>query len=148
MPNVAQVLKSEIQRVARKEAKAVVDPIKKENIALRKKVSELQKMVNKLQSGHKQVVKKVMPKETPAEKGTENKASRIRPTGQSLVKLRNKFGMTQDQFSQLLNVGRITVARWEKQDGKLKLRQSALDSIASVQKLGKREAQAKLAAAE
>jgi len=39
MPNVAAVLKAEIARISRKEAKAAVSPIRKPSVRLRKDVA-------------------------------------------------------------------------------------------------------------
>jgi len=145
MPNVAQVLKSEIQRVARKEAKTLVDPIKKENIALRKKVSELQKMFTKLQRGHKKVAKQVLPVITDAAATEAKKVIKVRPTGKSITTLRQKFGMTQQDFGKLLGVSNNTILKWEKTDGKLTMRSASLEAYADIQKLGVKEANERLA---
>lgn len=143
MPNVAQVLKNEIQRVARKAAKTLVDPIKKENIALRKKISQLQKMVTKLQRGHKKVAKQVLP--VACQTAEEKKVIRVRPTSKSIANLRQKFGMTQGDFGKLLGVSNNTILKWEKTDGKLTMRSASLEAYADIQKLGIKDAKEKLA---
>lgn len=146
MPNVAQVLKGEMQRIARKEAKAMVTPIKKENARLRQQVKTLQTTIKDLQRGHKQTAKLVQPLKPETNLAEDAKTSRVRPTSKTMIALRQKFGMSQTEFGKLLNVGRITVARWEAQEGKLNLRQSARDAFACVQKLGAKAARAQLEA--
>ena len=44
------------------------------------------------------------------------------PTGKTVRALREKFGMSQDEFARLTQVGRVTVARWEAVDGKVQFR--------------------------
>ena len=43
MPNLNAVLKSEITRLARKEIRSSVDPLRKSNLALRREVAELKR---------------------------------------------------------------------------------------------------------
>ena len=43
MPNIARVLKEEISRISRKEAKAAVAPIRKPSVRLRKDVADLKR---------------------------------------------------------------------------------------------------------
>ena len=49
MPNIAKVLKEEIARIAKKEAKAAVTPIRKPSIRLRKDTAALKLQVGTLE---------------------------------------------------------------------------------------------------
>lgn len=145
MPNIAGILKSEIQRLAKREIKATVTPLHKAVISLRKEVSALKKALKATAKNSKVAAVKIA-KPAKAEAGEETTTTRVRPTSKTVIGLRQKFGMSQSEFGKLLNVGRITVARWESQEGKLSLRQSARDAFASVQKLGAKAARAQLEA--
>ena len=46
MPNLAQSLKAEIQRISRREIKSSVTPIHASNVALKKSVAELKKRIS------------------------------------------------------------------------------------------------------
>jgi DNA-binding transcriptional regulator YiaG len=142
MPNIGVILKSEIQRLAKKEVKAAVTPLHKAIITLRKELSALKKAQKSAAKSAQISAKSV--KVAKVDTADEAKTSRVRPTGKTMVALRTKFGMTQGEFGRLLKVGRITIARWENQEGKLNLRQSARDAFAGIQKLGTKAARAQL----
>lgn len=144
MPNIANILKSEIQRLAKREVKAATTPLHKLITSLRKDVSSLKKELKVVKSAKATTAKAV--KAEAMASGEATTTTLVRPTSKTVIALRNKFGMSQSEFGQLLNVGRITVARWEAQEGKLNLRQSARDAFASVQKLGAKAARAQLEA--
>ena len=146
MPNVAQVLKGEMQRIARKEAKAMVTPIKKENARLRQQVKTLQATIRDLQRGHKQTAKLVQPLKPETNSAEDAKTSRVRPTGKSIFKLRQKFGVSQGDMGKLLGVSTNTILNWEKSEGPLKLRTASRDAFACVQKRGAKAARAQLEA--
>lgn len=141
MPNIASVLKAEIIRLAKKEISAAVKTVKKENAALRKSVAALQKdlrMALKLSRAGAKAAKQALP-DSASDEQTERIS--IRPTGVVVRRLREKFGMSQDEFARLVQVGRITVSRWETTEGKIGFRGAATKKrFAEVMKFGKREA--------
>ena len=49
MPNLSTILKGEITRLARKEIKAAVDPVRKANAGHRREIAELKRQVASLQ---------------------------------------------------------------------------------------------------
>ncbi len=146
MPNLAQTLKSEIQRLAKKEAKRLVDPVKKDNVQLRKDVRDLRKTVDSLQRTNQRLSQKVQPViESTVEEEAKEQAKHIRPTAKSIRRLRKKFGMTQAEFGKLLDVSGQTITNWENSQGSLKLRKANLKALAAIINLGAREARMKLA---
>ena len=146
MPNLAQTLKSEMQRLAKREAKRLVDPVKKENVQLRKDLRDLRKTVDSLQRTNQRLSQKVQPViESTVEQEAKEQAKHIRPTPKSIRRLRKKFGMTQSEFGKLLDVSGQTVTNWENSKGTLKLRKANLNALAAIINLGAREARMKLA---
>jgi DNA-binding transcriptional regulator YiaG len=86
-------------------------------------------------------VKKVTPVVASREivEATEN-AAKLRPTSESLKKLRARLGLTQAQFGKLLGVSGQAVVRWASRDGRIRMRKTTLSALARIQNIGKREA--------
>jgi DNA-binding transcriptional regulator YiaG len=143
MPNIASILKSEIQRLAKKEVKAATAPLHKTIITLRKELSALKKcqkanaMSAKVSTKSLNVASK--------ESADEVKGPRVRPTGKTIATLRQKFGMTQSDFGKLLDVSNATILKWEKTEGALNMRTASRQAFITIQKLGAKAARAILA---
>lgn len=145
MPNVAKVLKEEIQRLAKKEARDALKPLQKEVRRLKTQERELRREVDKLKAHNKRLVKRVEPViETTEESIAKSQAQRIRPTANSVKKLRKKFKMTQAEFAKLLGVSSQSVTNWETQKGRLQLHSRPLEAIAGAMEFGAREARKRL----
>jgi len=111
-------LKAEITRLARKEIKRELEPIKRVNAAqrglianLRRDVSELQKEVARLQ----RVAGKVAPVEVDDVKG-------FWISGKGVLSLRKRLGITQAELAKLADVTNQSIVRWEKVEGKIPFR--------------------------
>lgn len=138
MSNVMKELKAEISRLAKKEAKREVAPVKKANATYRGLIASLRKQVAGLQ---KEVasLKKVMPKAEKALTATEPEG-RFWITGKGVKAMRRKTGLTQAKFGKLVGVSVPTVVNWEKATGKVEIRRK--ETMARLQGLkgkGKRE---------
>ena len=136
--NVMSVLKAEISRLAKKEAKQVVSPVKKASATYRGLIAGLRKQVNALQK-EVAVLKRAMPK---AEKVLEAKTApegRFWITGKGVRKLRKRLGLTQAVFSKLVGVTPNAVVLWERKDGKIGLRKATAGRLQEIRGKGKRE---------
>ena len=140
MPNLSQVLRSEIIRISRKEIKAAITPVKTSNQSLRLEISRLKKQVAELEKIKKQVIVKSnkVPAVTPEE------VQKARFTSNTIKKLRQKLGISQDTLAKLMGISGNTVALMEKKTGRLKLRQKTIESLILVRGMGKRDVQKKL----
>ena len=145
MPNIASVLKSEISRIARKEARQLVATLRKqlatarrELSASRRERSELTRRISNLE----RVVRSA--KIARAKPVPDEQTVRFSPTG--LASHRQRLGLSAAEFGALVGASGQSVYNWEK--GKAKPRQAQLARIASVRALGKREVQARLATLE
>ena len=147
MPNIAKVLREEIQRLAKKQVKADVRAIKRESVRLKKSVADLRRQVAALNHTSSELLKKITPVVTTQEieDATEH-AAKLRPTAASLKKLRARLGLTQAQFGQLLGVSGQAVVQWGSREGRVRMRQTTLAALARIQNIGKREALRRLAA--
>jgi DNA-binding transcriptional regulator YiaG len=137
MPNVANVLREEIQRLAKKQVKLGLSPLKRDHMRLKKSVADLRRQVAALNGMNRELLKKVTP--VVAEGATE-KAATLRPTSKGLDKLRRRLGLTQVQFGRLLGVSGQAVAHWAAEDGRVRMRNATLAALAGIQNIGKREA--------
>ena len=139
MPNIMSALKSEISRLARKEAKQVVAPVKKASANYRGLIAGLRKQIDALQ-GEVATLRRAAPK---AEKVLASKTEpqgRFWITGKGVRAMRKKTGLTQAKFSKLVGVSVPTIVNWEKVEGKVDIRRKA--TMARLQELkgkGKRE---------
>lgn len=140
MPNLSQVLKSEIIRISRKEFKAAITPVKTSNQSLRLEISKLKKQVAELEKIKKQVIVK----SNKVSAVTPEEVQKARFTSNTIKKLRRKLGISQDTLAKLMGISGNTVALMEKKTGRLKLRQKTLVSLILVRGMGKRDVQKKL----
>lgn len=142
MPNIATVLKDEISRLARKELRGENQALKKASVqyrsdiaALKRRLQTLEQLVKRMQKGQG---RKAAP-DTPAEDGEKP----LRFSAKGLARQRERLGLSAADAAALMGVSAQSVYKWE--DGKTRPRASQLPAIASLRRLGKTEAAARLA---
>jgi DNA-binding transcriptional regulator YiaG len=146
MPNLSQVIKSEIARISRREIKTAVNPIKSSVVVLKKTAADLKKRMAALESDAKRLL--AFQSEILAErKSTVAAASegKARITSKGIRTLRRKLGLSQDGFAKLLGVSSQAVYIMEHKEGRVSLRSATLANLLSIRGIGKREARARLA---
>ena len=138
MNNIMSALKSEISRLAKKEAKAVVSPVKKASASYRGLIAGLRKQVDALQ---KEVssLKRAIPAPDKVLATKTEPEGRFWITGKGVKAMRKKTGLTQEKFGKLVGVSVPTVVNWEKAKGKLNLRKAAAGALQGLRGKGKRE---------
>ena len=136
--NVMSVLKAEISRLAKKEAKAVVSPVKKASATYRSLLAGLRKQVDALQR-EVASLKKAVPAPEKALAAKTEPEGRFWITGKGVKAMRKKTGLTQEKFGKLVGVSVPTVVNWEKAKGKLNLRKAAAGALQGLRGKGKRE---------
>ena len=144
MPNLLKELKSEITRLARKEAKQAVAPVKKVSANYRGLIAGLRKQLDALQCDVA-ALRRAAPKAENALASAQEPQGRFWITGKGVKALRRRLGLTQAQFGKLAGVSVPTVVNWEGADGKVEIRRKA--TMARLQELkgkGKREVAAML----
>jgi DNA-binding transcriptional regulator YiaG len=140
MPNLSTVLRSEISRLARKEVKGAVDPLRKANAGYRRDIAEMKRQLASLQRDVK-AASKARWNATKSEKASKP-ASRFVPNG--LKSLRVRLGLSAADFGLLVGASGQSVYNWE--SGKSVPRGSQQEALSAVRSLGKREAGRRLAA--
>ncbi len=139
MPNIMSVLKAEISRLARKEAKQVVASVKKVSANYRGLIASLRKQLDALQK-EVAALKKTAP--APAAKAlatAQAPEGRFWISGKGVKTLRKRMGLTQAQFGKLVGVSIPTVVNWEGTQGKVNLRKAAAGKLQGLRGVGKRD---------
>ena len=136
MPNFASVLRDEISRLARKEIRQQVGPLKKINAELRRTVATLKREVAALQRKVHFLEKQEKRRFEVAPRKSATKAVRFSP---KWVKAdRQRLGLSAKDYGTLVGVSGLTIYSWE--SGKSKPRAERLAAWAEVRGIGKREA--------
>ena len=146
MPNLAQVMKEEISRLARKEVRAAQVVTRKETARLRKANADLRARVDQLEKNAKQIAKSVEAIPVP-EAAVAEPTSKQRISGKGVRSLRKRLKLTRSQFAQLANTSGQTVYNWEKQNGVLTMRSRTRDALLALRGIGIKDVKAQLAAA-
>lgn len=143
MPNIASILKSEISRIARKEVRAETEGLKKQSTqyraqlaALKRQVTDLEKLLRKQSKGAKAAVAA-----PPADEEGARGGLRFRSKG--FAAHRQRLGLSAAQAGALLGVSGQTIYHWEA--GKARPRASQLPRIDALRKLSKKGAAAAVA---
>lgn len=144
MANIESTIKSEIERLAKKELKKTVTPLRKTLVLLKKEVSGLRKTLQLMEktairSAKEAPVIREIPTPVPIsvehapDKGRKPKGT----MGADQIKaLRKKLGITQKELAGLAGVSMGTVQLWEK--GKIQPRDQKKAALAGLKKIGKR----------
>jgi DNA-binding transcriptional regulator YiaG len=140
MPNIAAVLKEEISRLARREARKETSALRRASAQYRKDIAEMKRRISDLQRKvgplEKQVLKAV-PVQAPKVDG-----QRVRFTAKGLRSQRARLGLSAEDYGKLIGVTDQTIYNWEHEAARPRKQQVAI--IASLRQLGKREARIRL----
>ena len=138
MPNIGTVLKTEISRVSRKEVRGETQALKKSIAQYRSQIADLKRRMHALE----QQVKRVGKGSAPAAADDDEAGAQLRFSAKGLAAQRRRLGLSAASVARLLGVSALSVYKWE--SGKTRPRARQLEAIASLRKMGKREAMAKL----
>lgn len=137
MPNLAGVLKGEIQRLARKEARASVKPLKKLVSALRRRVAQQRRQIAELERATRRAVSTARVPEA-----RESEGSQIRFSPEWVKTHRKKLKMSRRVYAKLIGVSAQSIFGWE--SGRTRPRRGALESWRRIRSMGKRALKALL----
>jgi DNA-binding transcriptional regulator YiaG len=144
MPNIAKVLKDEIQRIAKKEIKTSASELHKSNVSLKKTLADLRRQIASMKQEVRQL-KKFQGKQAKAEpQVTSEAAEKLRFSAKGIRSLRSKLKLSQADFAKLVGVSSLAVYQWERKEGKLALRQATKSKLAEIRSLGRKEALGRL----
>jgi DNA-binding transcriptional regulator YiaG len=144
MPNLANVLKAEVARLARKELRGETDSLRKtvssqraELAALKRRLSELEKSVSTLTRAAAKSKARDKASATQDEAG-----STARFSASGMASNRRRLGLSAAEFGLLVGTTGQSIYAWEA--GKSKPRTKNLAAIAALRGIGKREVAARL----
>lgn len=143
MANIANLLKSEIARVARKQVRAetqglkqAIAPYRAQIADLKRRMRQLELQVNRLARGAAKSAA-AAPEEAAGERN-------LRFSAKGLAAQRRRLGLSAQAFGALIGASGQSVYKWE--EGKTRPRARHLPAIASLRTIGKKEAAARLEA--
>lgn len=142
MPNIHSLLKAEITRLARKELRNEIEPLKKVLAVHRSEIATLKKLVRTQQVELKRASKGKGAGRPESVQPDEVSHRRFRPAG--LRSHREKLGLSAKDYGRLIDASALSVYKGE--NGKVKPQPAALTRIMEVRSLGKREALRRLEA--
>ena len=138
MSNFNSVLKGEIARVARKEIKGAVEPLRKANAHYRREIAELKRQVASLQKALRDSTR------APRASEAEPASTDTRFGAKGLKSLRARLGLSAADFGRLVGASGQSIYNWEA--GKAVPRAAQRASLAAMRGVGKREAAKRLEA--
>ena len=143
MPNIANLLKSEIARVARKQVRAETQGLKQAIAPYRAQIADLKRRMRQLEL---QVNRLGRVAARSASAGSAETASErnLRFSAKGLAAQRKRLGLSAQAFGTLIGASGQSVYKWE--EGKTRPRAKHLPVIASLRSIGKKEAAARLEA--
>lgn len=143
--NIAQVLKAEISRISKREAKLLITPIRKSSAKIKPDVANLKFRLSLLEKEFKRlnvlVINLASTQPAPTEAPPDEKGW---ISGKGVKSLRKKLGLTQGELAKLTGVSTSAVVQWERKAGMLKLRNATKNAIMGVRGIGKVEARKRL----
>ena len=132
MPNIANVLKDEIKRLARREINLTITPLKVSNTALKKLVYEHKRRITALEKENKGLAKLLSKTSGHVhDNAPKLEEDSFRITGRQVRSLRGRLGISQVQLAKLIGVSVNIVSIWEQKTGCLRLRKPGIGKALS-----------------
>ncbi len=136
MSTIATVLKQEITRLARKEAKALTATTRKSSAQYRRDIAELKRQLHALSKQVAYLERQERKRALKPVSETIANGRRFSPNG--LKTHRSKVDLSAADYAELVGVSAQTIYNWEHE--KSKPRPQQLAALMAVRSLGKREA--------
>jgi DNA-binding transcriptional regulator YiaG len=133
MPNIMTVLKQEITRLARKEARSQTQVLRKMAAHYRRDIASLKRQVAKLQSQTVVMGKAVL---KPLPQAPAAVADKARFSAKGLASQRKRLDLSAADYAKLVGVSGLSIYKWE--SGKVRPRQSQVAALAAVRGMSKR----------
>ena len=143
MPNIANLLKSEIARVARKQVRAETQGLKHAIAPYRAQIADLKRRTRQLELQVNRLGR--VAARTASAGSAETAGERnLRFSAKGLAAQRKRLGLSAQAFGALIGASGQSVYKWE--EGKTRPRAKHLPVIAALRSIGKKEAAARLEA--
>jgi len=143
MPNIANLLKSEIARVARKQVRAETQGLKQAVAPYRAQIAELKRRTRQLELQVSRLGR-VAARSAAAAPAADPDERNLRFSAKGLAAQRKRLGLSAQAFGALIGASGQSVYKWE--EGKTRPRSKHLPKIAELRGIGKKEAASRLEA--
>ena len=144
MPNIGSLLREEIRRLAKREARALMTSLRKDSAKLKRTVAEHKRRLAALERDNKRLVAEADVRLKEAVPASPEEVASARVGASRVRALRKRLRLSQGEFARLLGVSPNTVFVWESKQGRLSLRDKAKAAIVAARKLTARDARRKL----
>lgn len=140
MPNLAATFRQEITRLARREIRSQTQGLRRASAQFRRDIAELKRRAFALKSEVARLERRTG-KEVAPQIGEADPA-KVRFTAKGVVSKRSSLGISAADYGKLVGVTAHTIYKWE--HGSSHPRKAQLSALASIRRLGKTEALARL----
>jgi len=144
MPNIAKVLKEEIQRLARKEIKVMTGNLYRDNVALKRTIADLKRRLAGLKRDNQRLLKYARKHQEDEVKVKDEEVVKARITAKMIRAICAKLNLSQAEFAALIGVNAQSVYQWEHKEGRLTFRGNTRAAIVAIRKLNRKEAHQQL----
>lgn len=142
MPNIAQVLKEEIARLARKQTRSELTVLKRASARHRADIAALKRQVAQL-TKQLAAVKRQRPGSAAArDEAPDPATAAMRFSAKGFASHRKRLGLSAAQLGRMFGVSGQTIYLWE--TGRARPRSKHLPAVAALRSLGRRQAAAVL----
>jgi DNA-binding transcriptional regulator YiaG len=133
VPNLNQILKIEISRLARKQARLLTVPLRKDVARLKRVAAGLKRTVALLQKQAEVLLGAEARRSSRGPAMSEGELAGVRLTGAAIRRMRRKMRLTQSEFARLTGTSAVTVCLWERRGRKqLQLRGESKAKVAKL----------------
>ena len=140
MPNLAATLRQEITRLARRESRSQMKGLRKASAQFRRTIAQLKRDALELRSEVARLKRGVGTDAAP--QTSEPDSARLRFRAKGVASQRRRLGISAAAYGKLIGVTGPTIYAWE--HGAARPRRAQLVALASIRRLGRREALARL----
>ena len=144
MPNIGALLKEEIRRLAKKEARSLMAKLRKDNAKLKRTAAEHKRRLAVLERDNRRLVAEADVRLTEGSKASPEEVAQARIGASRIRALRKRLRLTRADFGRLLGVSTAAVFQWESKKGRLKLQERTKAAVVAARKLSAKEAKRKL----
>jgi DNA-binding transcriptional regulator YiaG len=148
MPKLAEVLRGEIIRISRREARTATAGIREAKVKLTKTVADLKRKIAKLQGENKWLMAAERKRLAQKPQIAPEISKKARLTSKGIRRLRKRLALSQAELAKMLGTSTQTVHMWETKKGPLRLRGNTLAVVLSAREMGAREAKRRIAEVE
>jgi DNA-binding transcriptional regulator YiaG len=124
MSTLAQTIKDEIRRISRREIGLALSNLRRDHIALKKRLAEQKSRISAIEKENKELSKKLaaVAQGQRRDAGSEPEAEHVALYARGIRSLRRRLGLSQINLGTLVGMNRISIAHWEKKSGKITIR--------------------------